>query len=118
MELNKSIDNPSFDGRKRHGYQALKLFPKGERFALSGGNNALKVRFINGGEDISDDKLIVAMLAAAGPVKAANFREVSATLPWVVDPEVVLDILYERGDVDEAKLREAAQLAHDRATEG
>ena len=108
MELKAGVDNPGFDGRKRSGWQSVKQFPKGERFALTGSPGGLQVRFI-ATQDVADDqRAIVALLAQATPADARNFRELAITLPDGVTPETVLDQLLTSGRVTESDIRQAA----------
>ena len=115
MELKTKIENPGYDGRKRSGWQSNKQFDAGTRFSLSGGDGGnLAARFLSGGDPVDDQRVIVALLANAGPTEARDFNEVMATLPWAISTSAVLDELFAAGIVTAPDVRKAAQTAHDK----
>ena len=66
------------------------------------------MRFI-GTQDVADDpRLVTALLAAATPATARNFKELAVTLPDNVTPEDVLDQLLTSGRLTEQDIRTAA----------
>jgi hypothetical protein len=108
MELKGAVPNPAFDGRKRSGWQSVREFGKGQRFALLGSAGGLEVRFIDT-QDVGDDpRLVTALLAQSAPASARNFRELAITLPDGVTPETVLDRLLADGRLTEQDIRAAA----------
>lgn len=108
MELKSAVNNPAFDGRKRSGWQSCKDFEKGTRFALTGSGNSLQVRFITTQDEADDLRLVTALLAAATPAAARNFRELAVTLPDGVGAEAILDQLLADQRISEADVRTAA----------
>lgn len=112
MELNDQVENPGFDGRKRSGWQSQKLFPKGGRFALTGGYGGLGARFIGGDGAIEDQRVIASLLAGSKPSEPKNYAEISASFAEPVPPETVLDKLIAAGAIVPADIQKAIAGDH------